>query len=83
MTDRERLLRRLSAYDFASQDLHIYLDTHPDDASAADALDLYEKKSRKLREEYEEKYAPLSPSDQNGNRWAWISDPWPWDNEEG
>ena len=83
MTERERLLKRLSSYDFAATELHIYLDTHPDDTSAADALNVYETKSQKLRKEFEAKFGPLSPSDKNGNRWAWISAPWPWDIQEG
>ncbi len=82
MSERERLLKRLSSYDFAIAEMHIYLDTHPDDRSAAAALRVYEEKSGALRSEFEEKYGPLSPSDENGNRWAWISDPWPWDNQE-
>ncbi len=76
--ERERLLRRLSSYDFAVTELHIYLDTHPDDTSASKALADYENKGRQLREEYEEKFGPLTPME-TGNRWAWIADPWPWD----
>ena len=83
MSERERLLKRLSSYDFAAAELHIYLDTHPDDIAAADALSSYESKGELLRREYEEKFGPLTGMNENGNRWAWISDPWPWDNMEG
>ena len=83
MTERERLLKRLASYDFAVMELHIYLDTHPDDRAAADALSSYEEKSNRLHSEYEEKYGPLMMTGENGNRWAWISDPWPWDTMEG
>lgn len=83
MTEREQILRQLASYDFAVTELHIYLDTHPDDTAAGDALSRYEAKSRLMREKFEEKFGPLSPSDENGNRWAWISDPWPWDTQEG
>lgn len=82
MTERERLLRRLSSYDFAVNELHIYLDTHPDDISAGNALEYYEKKGNILRKEYEEKFGPLTSMNESGNRWAWISDPWPWDRQE-
>lgn len=82
MSERERLLKRLSSYDFAIVEMHIYLDTHPNDESAADALRVYEEKSSALRSEYEAKFGPLSPMNENGNRWAWISDPWPWDIQE-
>ena len=76
MNERERLLRRLSSYDFAVTELHIYLDTHPDDVNAAKALADYENKSCKLREEFEEKFGPLTPTNETGNRWAWIADTW-------
>lgn len=82
MTEREKMLRKLSAAEFAAHELHIYLDTHPDDTSAADALAIYEKQSGKLREEFEAKFGPLTAGD-DGNRWAWIADPWPWNNQEG
>ncbi len=83
MSERERLLKRLSSYDFAVEELHIYLDTHPDDVSASKALRSYEEKSSELRKEYESKFGPLSATNETGNRWAWIADPWPWDTQEG
>ena len=79
MTDRERMLRRLSAVEFAAHELHMYLDTHPNDTSAGAALNEYEKQAAVLRKEFEEKFGPLTPGD-DGNRWAWIADPWPWNN---
>ena len=83
MNERERLLRRLSSYDFAVHELHIYLDTHPADSAAANALAYYEARAEKARTEFEEKFGPLSSMNETGNRWAWIADPWPWDNQEG
>lgn len=82
MTERERMLRRLSSLDFAASELHIYLDTHPDDSRIADMLSEYRSQRDSARKEYEEKYGPISSMNQDGNRWAWISDPWPWDNQE-
>lgn len=82
MNERERMLKNLSSYDFAIIELHIYLDTHPNDTSAANALKEYEAKSRVLRSEYEEKFGPLSTESVSGNRWAWISNPWPWNRQE-
>lgn len=82
MSDREKLMRRLSSFDFAVHELHIYLDTHPNDSSAADALAYYESKSDAARKEYEDRFGPLTPMNEQGNRWAWIADPWPWDKQE-
>ncbi len=82
MTERERMLSRLTSIEFASHELHIYLDTHPDDKSAGDAVQKYDRQAALLREEFENKFGPLTAGD-DGNRWAWIADPWPWDNQEG
>ncbi len=82
MTEREKLLKKLSAVEFAAHELHIYLDTHPDDREAGKALDSYEKQSAGLRNEFESRFGPLTAGS-DGNRWAWIADPWPWNTEEG
>lgn len=82
MSERNKMLRRLSSVQFAVHELHVYLDTHPNDRSAAAALKKYEKQSAELRKEYEEMFGPLTVS-YEGSRWAWIADPWPWNNEEG
>ncbi len=82
MTEREKMLCRLSSAEFAAHELHIYLDTHPDDAAAGEALNKYEQQSAALRKDFESRFGPLTAGD-DGNRWAWIADPWPWDIQEG
>lgn len=82
MTERERMLRHLSAVEFAAHELQIYLDTHPDDRSAGEALSKYEKHALRLRTGFEEKFGPLTAGS-DGSRWAWIADPWPWNTQEG
>ena len=81
MTERAILLKKLSAVEFAAHELHIYLDTHPDDGSAGKAMNEYDRQANALRLEFESKFGPLTPGE-DGNRWAWISDPWPWNNQE-
>lgn len=83
MTERERLMRRIASYDFAIVELHIYLDTHPNDRSAEAKLNEYLEKSELLRKEYTSKFGPLRANDTTTNSWAWISNPWPWDITEG
>ena len=78
--NREKLMRKIAMYDFALLELHIFLDTHPNDVNAANKLEEYSRKSQSLRKDYEEKYGPISTQSENGNRWDWISNPWPWDN---
>ncbi len=79
MNEREKMLRQLSAVGFSAHDLQMYLDTHPNDTSAAKALEEYEREEGRLREEYEQRFGPLTAGCE-GSRWAWIADPWPWNN---
>lgn len=79
MNNREQLLRQISAYDFAIVELHLFLDTHPNDNAIASKLDEYVMKSNELRREFESRYGPLTAMGKDANRWAWISNPWPWD----
>ena len=37
--------------------------------------------AQRLGKEYEEKFGPLGETTQDTSRWAWISDPWPWEKE--
>ena len=82
MNKRERLMKRLATYDFSSVDMHLYLDTHPNDREMIDKMDDIEKKASVLRNEYEENYGPLSPISLYNNPSAWINTPWPWDGGE-
>lgn len=79
MSDRERLMRRIASIDFAIVELHLFLDTHPNDAEIKNKLNDYTKISDELRAEYEKNYGPIQPGSIDQNRWAWISNPWPWD----
>ncbi|MBQ2775146.1 MAG: spore coat protein CotJB [Clostridia bacterium] len=79
MTNREILLKKLSAAQFTQWELHLYLDTHPSDLQALALFKKCEAKYRMLREEFEEKYGPLSHLDSVGAEW--LKNPWPWDIE--
>ena len=56
MTDRDTLLQKLSALQFAAWELHLYLDTHPDDCDALELNEKYGAKSKELTEFFESKY---------------------------
>lgn len=79
MTEREILMRKISAIDFALTDLHLFLDTHPENKSVAKKLAEFNEKGNILKREYEQRFGPLLTTNENGNRWAWIANPWPWD----
>ena len=79
MSTREDLLKRIASYDFAIVELNLFLDSHPHDGAALAKLKEYVEKSKTLRREFEENFGPLKARSTEGNRWMWISNPWPWD----
>ncbi len=81
MTEAESLRRRYAAAEFAAWELHLFLDSHPDDADAARKLKEYREKSARLKETFEAQYGPIGQTFQNTSRWAWVTDPWPWEKE--
>lgn len=84
MTDKESLMRKICANQFAMWELHIYLDTHPGDCEAAAKLEAYQKSTAEMTAQYEKAYGPIHENTNNTNRWAWIASPWPWETgEEG
>lgn len=84
MSEREKLLNRLSAAQFAAWEIHIYLDTHPNDAAAIDAYNKYRQKFSQLMQEFSEKYgAVCADKSENAEYWDWIDAPWPWELTDG
>jgi spore coat protein JB len=84
MTDKDMLLRKISALSFAMWELHIFLDTHPNDMTAMAMLNKNKQRYDALVQEYQSKYGPLNTFDvDTNNKWQWIADPWPWEYSEG
>lgn len=80
MTDRECLLKKLSAAQFTMWELHMYLDTHPNDRAAFEKQEKYREKYHRLLDEYQAKYGPVKASAVDGScNWSWVCNPWPWD----
>ena len=80
MNEKNALLRTLSALAFSMFDLHLFLNTHPDDAGALAMYSQYQQKYLAAAAEFERKYGPLTAM--NGisdNQWKWIRSPWPWE----
>jgi spore coat protein JB len=81
MTEQTKLQRQISAYGFAAWELHIFLDTHPDNCAAAQKLEETEQKQKALIDQYEAEYGPILETSRSTSRWAWVSGPWPWERE--
>lgn len=80
MTKKEAMLKNLSAAQFRLWELHLYLDTHPWDLQMLEIYNKTKMKYKSLREEYEEKFCPLTANDAHGIEW--LKGPWPWEPEE-
>lgn len=78
MENREKLLKRLSAAQFAVWEIHLYLDTHPHDKMAFESYKKYKDRYDALLKEYTEKFGGITP-DTTADRWTWVDSPWPWE----
>ena len=74
---REKLMKRLSAAQFALYELRLFLDTHKDDKEALSMFEKYQSKFDALKKEYEEQFGPLTLNGINSDEW--LKDPWPWE----
>lgn len=81
--ERTRLLDEIRAIEFMAIDLNLYLDTHPDDQRALKEYNSYTQQLMAMKDEYQRRYGPLSNFGTAFSQfpWAWINDPWPWDQE--
>ena len=82
MNEQQRLLRRIRAYQFSLWELHMFLDTHPNNCEAAKKMEEYRPRTEEMVKEYEDKYGRLNESTSTTSRWAWITGPWPWETGE-
>lgn len=78
---REELLYNILKYKFALKELDLYLDTHPTDQSGINLYNQYLMEERKLCDEYEKSYGPITLDSpyMKGSKWVWIQSPWPWE----
>lgn len=80
-TEKEALLNQWQQYNFALEDLNLYLDIYPNDRNALELYKKYLTISKDIKNKYESMYGPLYVSSDyvtNGN-WKWIGSPWPWE----
>ena len=79
---REALLHRITAEDFALYEALLYLDGHPKCKKALRYYEEHKKILLALREEYEKSFGPLTMyGNQEGDQWRWVETPWPWEKE--
>ena len=74
--NRENLMQQIMSYDFAINELALYLDTHNLDERALYLHNKYCIISKDLKDKYQRIYGPLTieyPCD----KWRWVEEPWP------
>lgn len=77
--ENEKLLKQITILDFMAIDLHLYLNTHPNDNEALSMYNDVISNADKLRCVYEKKYGPLCSYRSAGKEgWSWMDTPWPW-----
>ena len=80
MNGQDAMLRKVDEYSFMVTELQLFLDTHPDNASAYAALvEAIESRKQAVRD-YENHYGPLTiDSHRNRCGYDWLATPWPWE----
>ena len=73
-TEQDADLIRLMATSLYAQDLHLYLDVHPNDTHAFDLFKKFQMETNRLTKEYEQKYGPLTVGGVK-EKWNWVAYP--------
>jgi len=77
--EKNALLKQLTIFDFMATDLHLFLDTHPNDGEALKVYNDICAKAREIRKQYEAHCGPLfSYRSPGAAHWPWEAEPWPW-----
>ncbi|QNU65786.1 spore coat protein CotJB [Ruminiclostridium herbifermentans] len=81
MSEREMLMWKMQAYDFAMDEVALFLDTHPNDKIALSYFKQYRDLKNQAEREFSKKYGPVTIDnyDFDLSSWKWIDSPWPWE----
>lgn len=78
---REELLYNILMHNFVLVEFQLYLDVNPMDSNIINLYNKYLEQKKKLVDEYEKNYGPLTMDSMNmgNNKWNWNNSPWPWE----
>ena len=76
--EKEEMLQQIRCYEFAINELALYLDTHPEDEKALCLHRKYTREAKDLKDKYQKVYGPLTIN-YPCNKWRWLEEPWPWE----
>lgn len=71
------------ALSFAINDLNLYLDLHPEDATTYELFQRYAAELSQAELSYAKKYGPMCVTETQGTYFDWVKNPWPWDGKGG
>lgn len=79
-TQQAKMLKEIMSYSFTAYDLHLYLDTHPDDMKALTEYNHATGMLQSLNSAYQQYYGPITLGGNTPSQypWRWIEEPWPW-----
>jgi spore coat protein JB len=82
-SEREMLMWKMQAYDFAMEEVGLFLDTHPNDQTALSYFKQYRDLKKQAEVDYVKKFGPVTIDnyDFDLSTWKWIDNPWPWECE--
>ncbi len=76
--ERREMAEQIRCYEFAINELALYLDTHPTDQKALCLHRKYCKELKELKDKYQKVFGPLTIK-YPCNKWRWLEEPWPWE----
>lgn len=84
MSERNKLLREIQQLNFQMIEAGLFLNNQPCCQEAQEAFQMYQREHRKAREEYEQRFGPLTYDgvDTARDGWSWVCGPWPWEGED-
>ena len=82
LSPRETMLKRVQQLGFMTDELRLFLDTHPQSQEALCILQRTIALERTARLEYEKAYGSLTlEAAECRARYDWVDSPWPWEAE--
>ncbi len=78
---KEELLLDILKHIFVLTELNLYLDVNPDNINMINLYNKYLTNKKRLVDEYEKNFGPLTLDTINmdNNNWQWKNEPWPWE----
>lgn len=79
----DQLKKQIDALEFAQTELVLFLDVHPAEEAARSQWTKNAAELETLKKQYTDLTGNVWPLTQslNGGSLAWVTSPWPWDNQ--